>query len=157
MTWPAPPERCHASQQATSPNASSPASARASSAGSRPNSQASFGAENVGSSASPVVGPIRSAAGWDASARQSSSARWSCQLTTRVTARPVSLSHRTKVSVWLAMPTAATSPPRAARVSAIAASAPASSASGSCSTMPGPGRDVSTRETAVATGSSRAS
>jgi hypothetical protein len=157
LTCPAPADRCQPSQQATSPKASSPVCARASRAGSRPNSHASFGAENVGSSARPVTAPTRSAPGRPASARHSSSARWSCQLTIGVTARPESRSQSTKVSVWFAIPIPATSAPAASRASPIAASAPARTASGSCSTMPGPGRDVSTLRTADATTSSRAS
>ena len=52
-----------------------PICARASRAGSRSNSQASFGAENVGSSARPVTAATRDAAGSAASDRHSSSAR----------------------------------------------------------------------------------
>ena len=103
VTWASPPERCQASQHATSPKSSSPASARSRSTGSASKSQASFGAEKVGSSGRPVFVRDASASG-HASAAHSSAARWSCQLTTGVTARPVSRSHSTKDSVWLAMP-----------------------------------------------------
>ena len=75
VTWPAAPLSFHASQQATSPKSSSPASARRRSCGSRSNSHASFGAENVGSSPRPVIAGTSSAPGRSARSAHSEPAR----------------------------------------------------------------------------------
>src|SRR5439155_20309441 len=98
-----------------------------------------------------VTAASEAASGRPASDRQSSAARWSCQLTTGVTARPDSASHSTNVSVWSAMPIAATGRlETASRARDSAESVPESSSPASCSTMPAAGRSVATGDTALA-------
>ena len=103
--------------------------------------QRSFVAGKVASSSSPVRS--RTNAACSRSAAHAASVRRSCQTIAGWTARPVARSQTTKVSVWLAMPSAATSAGRAPAPS-IASTADATSASGSCSTSPGPGNEHAT-------------
>ena len=78
------------------------------------------------------------------SSAHASSVRRSCQTIAGWTARPVARSQTTNVSVWLAMPSAATSAgPRAGARDRLAPPT-RTIASGSCSTSPGPGNEHST-------------
>ncbi len=149
VTCSAPPEKCQASQHAMSPKKSSPASARLRNVLSRSKSHPSFGAEKVESSPRPVSARTAAASGRPANAWHHMSARWSCQLTTGVAGCPVARSQRTNDSVWLAIPIPATSPSPCATTSETASSAPPSSASGSCSTIPGAGRLIATAREAA--------
>ena len=102
-------------------------------------------AGNVGSSSSPVRS--RTSCADAPSSAHAASVRRSCHTIAGWTGRPESRSQTTNVSVWFAMPSAATSPgpaAAAASASAITRSADAAIASGSCSTRPAAGNDEAT-------------
>ena len=157
LTCPAPPDRCQASQQATSPKASSPDSARARSAGSRSKSQRELRGREGG--VERQAGDRADAGGGRVGGERAAQVARALilpahHLRDRLSGRTLPEHERLGL---VGDADAGHAAARRCAASLIAARAPASSSAGSCSTIPGPGREVATGRTAAATGSSRAS